>query len=351
MNELNNKNSEFDNLVENAFDFLERSLKQIEEEPKYSVINFYSAIELFFKARLLKEHWSLIISKPSEANKIKFHNGDFISVNLKECVKRLKNICNENIDKKWVDILNDIKNHRNKLVHFFHKVNGKDSDKIIKNLMTEQFLGWCVIQNLLTCKWRGYFSKYQDRIKEINSFLNKHEQFLKTKYTANKPGIEERINKGKVFKECLFCNYKASQQIKTEYFYAYYACNVCNNQEKMLHIKCPECNNYTDTEFDNIEGIKCHHCSNKLNKQILLDEYRVEEYDENSCTIIGCSSCGGTNIIENYNEEYLCLDCNEDYKSEQPCEYCYNFSLGLVSELSYLYGCSFCDGYTGQIKK
>ena len=36
----------FDSIVRNAIDFLETSLAELETRPKYSVINFYSAIEL-----------------------------------------------------------------------------------------------------------------------------------------------------------------------------------------------------------------------------------------------------------------------------------------------------------------
>ena len=42
----------FDDVVRNAFDFLGRSIDELEKHPKYSVIHFYSAIELFVKARL-----------------------------------------------------------------------------------------------------------------------------------------------------------------------------------------------------------------------------------------------------------------------------------------------------------
>ena len=67
----------FDDVVRNAFDFLGRSIDELEKHPKYSVIHFYSAIELFVKARLLKEHWALIVMKPDQADKAKFLRGDF----------------------------------------------------------------------------------------------------------------------------------------------------------------------------------------------------------------------------------------------------------------------------------
>ena len=41
---------------------MHKSIGQLDTAPKYAVINFCSAVELFLKARLLAEHWSLIIT-------------------------------------------------------------------------------------------------------------------------------------------------------------------------------------------------------------------------------------------------------------------------------------------------
>ncbi|HIP71183.1 MAG TPA: hypothetical protein EYH05_07285, partial [Anaerolineae bacterium] len=50
-------------LVENAMDFLSQSIEEFDGSPKYSVIHFHAAVELFLKARLMAEHWSLVVSK------------------------------------------------------------------------------------------------------------------------------------------------------------------------------------------------------------------------------------------------------------------------------------------------
>lgn len=94
---INSKNL-FDSLTRNAIDFLKKSVIELEDSPKYSVIHFCSAIELFLKARLLVEHWSLIITKPENANLSKFKSGDFHSVSMQEAINRLKNISGE---KDW----------------------------------------------------------------------------------------------------------------------------------------------------------------------------------------------------------------------------------------------------------
>ena len=43
--------------MRNAIEFLQRSMKELENQPKYAVIDFCTTLELFLKARLLKAHW------------------------------------------------------------------------------------------------------------------------------------------------------------------------------------------------------------------------------------------------------------------------------------------------------
>ena len=51
----------FERLVENALDFLVCAIEEFQVAPKYSVIHFSAAVELFLKARLMAEHWSLVV--------------------------------------------------------------------------------------------------------------------------------------------------------------------------------------------------------------------------------------------------------------------------------------------------
>jgi hypothetical protein len=50
-------------LVANAIDFLTLATEEFEGRPKHSIIAFHSAVELVLKARLMHEHWSLVVGK------------------------------------------------------------------------------------------------------------------------------------------------------------------------------------------------------------------------------------------------------------------------------------------------
>jgi len=98
-----NKEDMFNSLVENGLDFLFKAISEINDQPKYSVIHFYAAVELFVKARLMDEHWSLVVTKRQDPDKSKFFSGDFQSVSLDEAANRLKKIVGSGLSQAELD--------------------------------------------------------------------------------------------------------------------------------------------------------------------------------------------------------------------------------------------------------
>ncbi len=121
----------FNSLTRNAFDFLERGIDEFDRAPKYSVIQFCAAVEMLLKARLMKEHWSLIVSKPEQANLAKFMAGDFASVTMDEARARIRDIAGEDIADDALNSFRALANHRNKMIHFFHADVDGDVTEII----------------------------------------------------------------------------------------------------------------------------------------------------------------------------------------------------------------------------
>lgn len=88
--------------------FDELSMKQI-------ILNLANCLELLVKYRLLQEHWTLIFSDLNKAKYSDYLAGDFISVDFKSGISRLRNIC----DMKYVFVSSlNIYQYRNRLMHF-----------------------------------------------------------------------------------------------------------------------------------------------------------------------------------------------------------------------------------------
>ncbi|WP_109001264.1 hypothetical protein [Streptomyces rishiriensis] len=87
-------------------------------EIKYAVLHLQAATEVLLKARLVREHWSLVFDSPSEATDRAFRSGDFKSCTINEAVTRLRNIAGVHITNKELDALKDLGRDRNALQHY-----------------------------------------------------------------------------------------------------------------------------------------------------------------------------------------------------------------------------------------
>lgn len=105
-------------LIANAFYFLTGALQQIKDDPQRSVIDFYAALELFLKARLLREHWSLIVTKDPDIRQ--FAKGDFVSVTFDGACNRIRRVLGQQIPQEAREAFDAVRKHRNRMVHFFH---------------------------------------------------------------------------------------------------------------------------------------------------------------------------------------------------------------------------------------
>ena len=136
------RNSLFDELVLNAIDFARRSVKEVERSPKYSMIHFSSALELFLKARLLCEHWSLVVSRP-EMTLGSIPLGKFHSVLMDEAINRLRNVADERISEPAAKAFRAVREHRNRLVHFFHPDIARSAATAkLEEVVSDQFKAW-----------------------------------------------------------------------------------------------------------------------------------------------------------------------------------------------------------------
>ncbi len=345
-----NKEEMFSRLVENAFDFLFKAISEIENQPQYSVIHFYAAVELFVKARLMKEHWILVVSQRQEADWDKFIAGDFQSVTLTEAARRLKKIVRSGFSKAEFDALKEVANDRNKMVHFFHAAHTEEeSSKFKCDIVKKQLKAWFFLHLLLTSRWEGEFSPWSEKTTELGKKLRKLHEYLQVIFDHLKPQIEANKKKDIRYGECPSCGFE-SQELSQDKKTIYEAkCLVCGLVERSLNIQCPKCGEIVTLKEEGFG--QCQSCGKHLEPEdvagALIDDSvaaHIAVMDGDDSRHEGnCSDCDGYyTVVRTENDEWICASCFGIFKSLQECEWFNELNTGDM-EYSYFTGCNFCD--------
>jgi len=342
---------DFNSLVENAIDFLRRSTSEIDTNPKYAVINFFSALELFLKARLMLEHWALIVSKPEHAQKEKFQSGDFVSISFDEAVSRLKSIAGVEVKQEERECFTTIRKHRNQLVHFFHSeyTGTPPSHTTLLKVVSELSKGWFYLYRLLTSTWQEYFLPYKDELDPLAQLMEKHRHYLIAKYDALKPDIDAGKAKGLMFVVCPSCYTAAAQKTINFRIVARRDCRVCGLVSTYLRVPCPDCG--IDIVIEDMGEGNCDECGKDIDLDYLLEEYGqparskddIDDYNLAYCT--SCEYLDRKTVIPIDMDKlnWLCLTCQEIHLSVDDCDYCGTLVAG-KEENTYLNGCVVCFG-------
>lgn len=110
------------NLLDNAFDYLlsaaEHAKQSSSRSWKYSVLHLVAAVELLLKARLEREHWSLLFADVDKASEAAIKSGDFKSVDFETTYKRLENVAKVALDRTTLQHLDHLRRLRNRIQHF-----------------------------------------------------------------------------------------------------------------------------------------------------------------------------------------------------------------------------------------
>ena len=230
-------------LVENAMDFVTRSIDEFDHAPKYSVIHFYSAVELFLKARLLAEHWSLVVSAGKIPDWEKFVEGDFISVNLEQAADKLEKTVRSPLGKTELQVFKKLASHRNKTVHFFHgSFSTETSEQMQKDLAKERLTAWYFLHSTLTDQWSDVFSYWSGQLSNLNDRMCKLREYLQVVYDQLEPEIIKKKASGTIWEICPSCNFRALGCPPMLGGPKWTECSVCGFAAQYLTINCPDCN-------------------------------------------------------------------------------------------------------------
>jgi hypothetical protein len=327
----------FDSLVENALDFLQQGLTEVKEHPKYSVIHFCAGIELLLKARLLHEHWALVLARPGETSKQKFALGEFDSANMHQCFVRLDNVCAEKMVEERECFL-ELAAHRNRVIHFFHEAYAGEPDgKLLEKIVIQQLKAGAFLMRLLRLRWRSQFAEYDEEINGLERSLTRQREYLAAKFEIIQPILEKFKKEGGEVWICFLCGMEAAEVLE-DGLLKKTRCLVCERPRNHIQIKCPDCET-CEVDFDVGQG-ECEQCEATYDMEFLMSEFDAEG-------VAYCPECSYLehSVIE-YGDGYLCLACANEFDKVGTCEWCGEDVAGDMSA-SYLMGCMFCDGLTG----
>ena len=335
----------FDPIVANSIDF-NASIKDFRKHPKYSVINFCSGLELILKARLLKEHWSLIVKRPEEAALLRFQNGDFVSVSVDEALKRLANIGSDTFSQDEARCFERLRDHRNKVVHFCHDAYSRKPDaKLLEEVAAEQCMAWCYLHQRLTGVWSEYFKEHSKAVERLNGRLHGHRVFLKAKFTTLGPNIKKEISVGAEYRNCSACGFHSARVDEANEPVHQIECRVCGTRNSFMRLACPQCHKLSD--IDDLASGSCDNedCGADISLDDVMKEY-VPAYDpkDEEEEAYYCAACENSEPSATIlGDRYFCFWCKEWFDTTALCGFCGYHLVGFDAIGSSLYGCFMCD--------
>jgi hypothetical protein len=341
----------FKALVVNAFDFANKSIDEFQTNPKYSVIDFCAALELFLKAKLMLEHWSLIVDEPHRAEAQAFREGRFQSVSMIETIRRLENIAGQRFVRDEKDSFKAIREHRNRLVHFFHP--NMKTKAARERIATEEWSAWFHLHRLLTGLWKRDFRGFALQISQLDRRLRSIRGFLQAKFDAAKPEIKMDRKEGIRYSNCWSCDFRAYRAIRelpapegSKQFLA--SCRVCDAAGYFLLVECPDC--AKPLRIDDLGEGTCR-CGYAMDVDSLVELLGPNQEPGGEPTVAYCTACerGDVATVVPINGGYLCVSCFAEHDRVGNCGYCSTLNAGDINHVdSSLFGCVLCEGSMAQ---
>lgn len=346
-------NSALRHLSESAFDFLDRSVEEIKTHPKYSVIHFATAVELILKARLMREHWTLVVERTSDVSVEDFMSGKAKTVTQVDAIKRLKNACGENIPQDAVTQFGKIAAHRNRMIHFFHEAGKKKADDALtEEIVKELCLCWFHLERLLS-DWDDQFDEFEDEIATVTWQMKQLRTYLQVAFDRLKPEIDAAKKAGTAFKTCSGCGFDAAAVTEVSDVFFEQQCKVCGLGEAYIEMPCPnECGEILHIDGHNVSGIACEECGCEVTPEDLADALDTEFSDPSEFEPqINCAQCSSLGSVVQHGETFVCTECLYSEDSAPQCDWCNERQIGGGDlEFSYHTGCEFCEGQAGWTK-
>lgn len=340
----------FDQLVRSAFDFLERAIEQVETDRKHSIINFATAIELFLKARLFKEHWSLVADTAEAPDRAGFLNGNVKTVTPDKAMQRLDKTCGDPVPIKAAQEFKRLASHRNKAMHFFHEASSPDASKeALEQTVMEQFRGWHHLEELLG-SWSKHLGDYTVDIRRVTWKMRRHVSFLTARFEEMKEHLEQEMANGAVFARCESCGHDSAAVEYLTNIVSHLNCRVCGVINTRISFDCldDDCG-HPVVLSSHIPGHRsCIYCKKFHDNVDIREVLGGGASYEDMAPNINCAACTTLGSGVEHEDVVVCSECLIAEKNLHYCGWCSEGQMG-AGDLrnSEWVGCEFCEGRAG----
>jgi len=156
--------------------------------------------------------------------------------------------------------------------------------------------------------------------------------FLKAKYCALLPDLEQHKKQGYNIVRCFACSYE-SAILKDEMEPLFLQeCLVCRATENVLKFPCPECASDIIVSDPHAAFCSDEECDYEVSIEYLIERYgddtKTKDYHIEP-THAYCSSCQyHPESVVPLGDEWICLSCLERYSHIEQCSYCGQMSTG-----------------------
>lgn len=317
-------------------------MAEAEANPKFALVHFCAGLELILKARLLREHWSLVVTSKPDLRK--FQSGDFESVSLSTSIERLASVLDDPLPKDAQAAFEKIARHRNRVVHFVHDMDDATKTKLKESIAAEICLGWFFLSQLLQ-HWSSYFRASKLEIVKIDIGMRKVRTYLEVSFARMKPQLDAARASGRAVAVCPSCGFEAAITNQKERALHWQSCKVCGYNMNLVDYVCGEddCGiSHRFSSFHAFQPINCA-CGHLISQEDLrksLDDGPLDDRE----TRINCGECGAENTVVRHGETFLCVECFYDEGEIGTCDWCGERQVGGSLLDSYDDGCVCCHG-------
>lgn len=349
-------------LVESAADFVERAVSEVESAPKYAVIHFSTGVELFLKARLAMEHWTLVFADPGRASRESLRSGDFQSVSSKKAMDRLGGVLERPFSPSARKAFDALSARRNRYVHFVDPARafrtGPEGDTT-ERVASEQLRAWYELHLLIGESWADEFRPFSGTVERLDRRMHGHRRFLDHKAARLATELDAIRSGGKTVDECPACGHEAVVGVAEYGDLELARCRVCGQDGRWLWVEVGDDPPIRIGE----EGVPLDVEREALDVVDLIETYAPFQRPEDELVdpiAAYCGACERSDIPtvipweaghqdDSWEPEhrrpapplYLCMSCLDAPDAPRRCEWCGERVTGEVGDY-YTPGCSMC---------